>query len=258
MDSNELGRLADVNLAATWTSLGRSAGSAIGGTDECPLVATQIPAAFFNGAYTTRRVADPDAVVADAISFMAEHRVPWLMWVREGVDDALLAAGRRAGLRDAGGPPGMVLPSIGGVPVPPDGFEVAIVSDAVSLASFHDVGARGYEMPLEVFQSFITIDAIGGPDVVAVIGSVDGTAVSVAFACMSGTTIGIYGVATPTEHRRRGYGEAITWAAIEAGVALGGDHAVLQASDLGAPVYRSMGFVDVGRYQQLEGPPGPA
>ncbi len=68
--------------------------------------------AFFNGAFVTGRVADPGRVVADAVAFMAEREVPWLLWVREGIDDGLLAAGRRAGLRDAGGPPGMVLPSI--------------------------------------------------------------------------------------------------------------------------------------------------
>jgi hypothetical protein len=28
---------------------------------------------------------------------------------------------------------------------------------------------------------------------------------------------------------------------------------VLQASDLGAPVYRDMGFVELGHYVQLEG-----
>jgi predicted acetyltransferase len=62
-------------------------------------------------------------------------------------------------------------------------------------------------------------------------------------------------VATPPEHRRRGYGAAVTWAAIEEGRRQGCDHAALQASELGAPIYRSMGFVDVGQYVQLEGPP---
>ena len=60
-------------------------------------------------------------------------------------------------------------------------------------------------------------------------------------------------MATPPEFRRRGYGAAATWAAIEVGAQRGCDHAVLQASEMGAPVYRRMGFVDVGRYVQLEG-----
>jgi GNAT superfamily N-acetyltransferase len=255
VDSIEMGRLGDVNLAAAWTVLGRSCGGAIGGTDDCPFVASGIPAAFFNGIYVTQRMADPDAVVADAIEFMAEHGVPWLLWVRAGVDDELLEAGRLAGLRDAGGPPSMVLPSIDAAPAPPDGFEVDVVDDPAGLAMFRELAARGFGMPTEIVDRFVTLDTVADPDIVAVIGSVGGEAVSVALACLSGTTIGIYNVATPEEHRRRGFGEAITWAAVRAGADLGGTHAALQASELGAPVYRAMGFVDVGRYVQLEGPP---
>jgi ribosomal protein S18 acetylase RimI-like enzyme len=255
MDDGEMGRLADVNLAATWSSLGRSCGAALGGSDECPFVATGIPAAFFNGVYATRRVDDPDAVVGAAIEFMSERAVPWLMWVREGVDDALLDAGRRRRLRDAGGPPAMVLPTIGRVPDRPDGLEIEVVTDRGGLDTFRDVAARGFEMPLEVVERFMTSATLAAPTNVAAIGAVDGVAVSVALASVTGSTVGIYNVATPEEHRRRGYGEAVTWAGIQAGTELGGDHAALQASELGAPVYRSMGFVDVGRYRQLEGPP---
>ena len=255
MDPIELGRLADVNLGVTWASLGRATGAAVGGPVECPFVASGIPAAFFNGVYPAQRVPDPDAIVADAIEFMHRHAVPWLLWVRDGVDDALLDAGRRAGLRDAGGPPGMVLPSIGPIPARPEGFDVEIVSDASGVDTFRDITARGFEMPIELVRQFISIDTFADPHMMAVVGSVEGVAVSAALACMSGTTIGIYNVATPAEHRRRGYGAAVTWAALEAGAARGGDHAALQASELGAPVYRAMGFVDIGRYVQLEGPP---
>ena len=253
----EMGRLADVNLAATWASLGRSSDAAVGGSEVCTFVATGIPVAFFNGVYVTQPVADPEGVVRDAIEFMSEHSVPWLLWVREGVDEGLLDAGRRAGLRDTGGPPGMVLPSIPATFSAPDGFEITVVADAAGIETFVDVAARGFEMPVEVAERLVTSATIADPSMVAVVGSVDGVAVSVALASMTGPTIGIYNVATPAEHRRRGYGEAITWAAIAAGAELGGDHAALQASQLGAPVYRSMGFVDVGRYVQLEGPPAP-
>jgi hypothetical protein len=255
MDPIELGRLADVNLAAAWTALGRASGAALGGPAECPFVASGIPAAFFNGVYATQRVADPDAVVADSIEFMDRHAVPWLLWVRDGVDDGLLDAGRRAGLRDAGGPPAMVLPSIGPIPARPAGFDVEIVADASGLDTFRDIVARGFDMPIEIVRQLISTDTFDDPNISGVVGSVDGVAVSAALACISGITVGIYNVATPAEHRRRGYGAAVTWAAIEAGATHGSDHAALQASELGAPVYRAMGFVDIGRYVQLEGPP---
>jgi ribosomal protein S18 acetylase RimI-like enzyme len=67
--------------------------------------------------------------------------------------------------------------------------------------------------------------------------------------------VGIYAVGTARDHRRLGYGRAVTWAAIEAGVeAWGGTFAVLQSSEMGVPVYASMGFTVIGRYLELVRP----
>lgn len=251
-DLNELGRLADENLAGTWAAFGRAVG-AVGGSDRCTFVATGIPVAFFNGAYAAGPVADTEQVVADAAAFMADHAVPWLLWVRAGVDDALLEAGRRAGLSDAGGPPAMVLPAIDEIPTPPDGLEVRVARTAADLDDFRDLTTRGFEMPPELSAMLIADALLGDPAIAIVIGTVEGTPVSCALVSVTGTTAGIYNVGTPPEHRRRGYGAAVTWAAIAEGAERGCDHSVLQASELGAPVYRAMGFVDVGRYVQLEG-----
>lgn len=251
-DLVELGRLADENLAGSWAAFGRAAG-AVGGADRCTFVATGIPAAFFNGAYAAGAVADPERVVADALGFMAEQRVPWLLWVREGVDDALLDAGRGAGLTDAGGPPAMALPSISAIPPAPDGLEVRLASTPSDLVDFRDLTTRGFEMPAEVSAAMIADSLLDDPAIAIVIGSVAGTPVSCALVSITGTTAGIYNVGTPPEFRRHGYGAAVTWAAIEEGARRGCDHSILQASEMGAPVYRAMGFVDVGRYVQLEG-----
>jgi len=253
-DLVELGRLGDENLAGSWAAFGAASG-AVGSTDRCTLVATGIPAAFFNGAYLAGPVDDPEQVVADAIAFMAERGVPWLLWVRAGVDDAVLDAGRRAGLRDAGGPPGMVLPSIGSGPPAPDGLEVRVVRDLADVAVFRDVAARGFEMPAEIGEVLVPDSLVDDPAIGMVIGWNGDAPVSCALVSITGSTAGIYNVATPPEFRRRGYGAAVTWTAIEEGARRGCDHSILQASEMGAPVYRAMGFVDIGRYVQLEGPP---
>ena len=44
-------------------------------------------------------------------------------------------------------------------------------------------------------------------------------------------------------------------AGVAEGARRGCTNSILQASDAGYPIYRRMGFVDLGRYVQLEGPP---
>jgi GNAT superfamily N-acetyltransferase len=72
-----------------------------------------------------------------------------------------------------------------------------------------------------------------------------GRVVSGAMACVSAGVVGVYSVATVPAFRRRGFGEEVTWAAIAADASL---PAILQPSPEGAPLYRRMGFVPVGRY----------
>jgi GNAT superfamily N-acetyltransferase len=86
-------------------------------------------------------------------------------------------------------------------------------------------------------------------DVRLAVGYLENAPVAVATAIRDGSTIGIYAVATAERVRRRGFGRAVTWAAIQAGLdAWGGSMAVLQSSEMGVPVYASMGFTEIGRY----------
>lgn len=252
-----LARLADENLARTWQAMGRNGGIAAE-HDSVVMVATGIPAAFFNGAYVTARTADPEAAIAAANRFMGDAGVPWLLWVRDGVDDELLAAGRQAGLRDAGGPPGMVMAQVPDPPPLPAGLEIETVADAAALADHWDVVARGYGMPREIATRLVTERTIADPAFAVLLGRVGGEPVSTAILSVTGRTAGVYTVGTPPEHRRRGYGAALTWAVVEEGRRRGCDHAALQASADGRPVYAAMGFADIGNYVQLEGPAGGA
>ena len=65
------------------------------------------------------------------------------------------------------------------------------------------------------------------------------------------TVAGIYWVATIEEQRRRGYGEALTWAAVAGGRELGCGIASLQASKLGRRIYARMGFEHGLDYEYL-------
>src|SRR4029077_2871271 len=112
MDEAELAVAADVNLAVTWAALGRAMGADVVEVDSTSLMASGLPAAFFNGAFVGAPPADPEQLVAEAVRFFGDRGLPWLLWVRDGVSPATLEAGRAAGLRDAGGPPAMGLAPI--------------------------------------------------------------------------------------------------------------------------------------------------
>jgi hypothetical protein len=88
------------------------------------------------------------------------------------------------------------------------------------------------------------------PDVRLIVGYVHERPVTAAAAFGSPGVVGVYAVDTIDTARRRGYGRAATWAAIDAGRrAWRADLAVLQSTAAGLPLYRSMGFVEVGRYE---------
>ena len=219
------------------------------------MTATGLPIAFFNGAFASAPAIDPDAVVRDVLQFYASRGVPYLMWVRDGADDALLAAGRAAGLTDAGGPPVQVLDPILSAPALPPELVVELATDSADVQAHRDVLVAGFGMPLDVAQRVIGDGCLGDPDLAIVVGRVDSIAVATAVLVRSGDTAGVYNVATVPEHQHKGFGAAVTWAVVAEGTRRGCTHAVLQASEAGYPVYRRMGFTDLGRYVQLAGPP---
>jgi len=80
----------------------------------------------------------------------------------------------------------------------------------------------------------------------------DGRAVACASLCTAGDAAGIYAVAVTEGARRRGYGRAVSLAALQAGADRGHRFGVLQSSQLGFSVYRGIGLTLVCRLQAYE------
>jgi GNAT superfamily N-acetyltransferase len=255
MDVESLAVAADRNLAAGWAMMGRAAGFPVAEAGPITATASGLPIAFFNGAFAVGPAADPDEAIRDVLDFFAARQVPYLLWVRAGSDEPLVAAARAAGLTDAGGPPLMALAAIPPAPPVPEGLEISLAVDAADLEAHREVLTAGFGMPPVVAQTFIGRDLLSQPDLAVAVGRVDGVPVSTALLARTGDTAGVYNVATSPGHQRKGYGEAATWAVVAEGARRGCTHAVLQASEAGYPVYLRMGFDDIGRYQQLMGPP---
>jgi N-acetylglutamate synthase len=103
-----------------------------------------------------------------------------------------------------------------------------------------DLCARGFEAPVELFAAMITpaVASVAG----VFVGEVDGTPVTTGVHLVQGDSVGVFNVATPPEHRRRGYGAALTAGLVRAGHRDGATWAWLQSSDDGFGVYERLGF----------------
>jgi GNAT superfamily N-acetyltransferase len=140
------------------------------------------------------------------------------------------------------------LPVPGSLPVP-DGHEIRRATDLEGVRDHITAGSAGFGMPVEWFEMVMGETLLADPSVAIYTGYTDGVPVTAGLGYRTGTTIGIYNIATVESARRKGYGAAMTMRIVDDGVAAGCDVAVLQASDMGYAVYERLGFRTVVRYR---------
>jgi GNAT superfamily N-acetyltransferase len=207
-----------------------------------------IPFAPFNGVWSaTGDVATAD--VLTAVDEFAAGDLPWNVQLRPGypteLDDEL--AGR--GLVVTGDIPFMVLPD-------PALLAAAVQRSAAThrqVETFADLDSllslleRGMGLPPELGREMFPMRLMFlGATWIAT----DGQDVSTGLGFVHDGWCGVFNVATPEEHRGRGYGGAVTAHTVEAARAAGARGAYLQSSAMGLPVYQRLGFVTVESWRQ--------
>ncbi len=94
------------------------------------------------------------------------------------------------------------------------------------------------------------------PHVHSAVAYLDGAPVSVAQILMSHGIAGVYWVGSLEAARGRGLAEAVTRHVTNLGFDLGATNVQLQASSMGEPIYRRMGYEDLHRREfRLAAPP---
>lgn len=143
----------------------------------------------------------------------------------------------------------------------PPGLTIEQAADPAALAEAGPVTMEMMDDP-EAHAAFASAyEAMAfGPDpaLVCFVARLDGRPVATS-ALYTGTGVaGLYGVGTLPEARGRGYGRAVSAAALAEGRRRGLRIGALLSSDLGLPVYRRLGFREVGSasfYASPEVPP---
>lgn len=247
MDHDRRRQAADQNVVAAFRLVRdhyadpRGGGARFGRVEA---IATGVESAFFNMALVLDPAAIPGDVVA-AADWIEGRGLPASIHVRDDVGPDIATALRESGFQaEAWSSPVMVLEPLPPAPIPDlDGVTLRVGGPELH-DDFHAALESG-----DAFRRVLGTAFLSDRSVRIATAYLLGEPVSAAVAIRSGLAAGIYVVWTQERARRRGIGRAVTWAAIEAARRTWNVRiAILQSSEMGLPVYRSMGFAEVSRY----------
>jgi hypothetical protein len=204
------------------------------------------PLPAMNGVWSANDDAAAAAALASELERLRANGIPPGVTVLNGEAPRLLTEARRLGLSETLHLPGMTVAPDRFRPVETDRAEIEIVDHEEALADACVVLADGFGVPAEWFRDIYTPEGLGGGVVYLLRENGGPASTAVSYRGRSG--LGIFNVATPQQWRGRGYGAAVTSRAVADGFANGADFAYLQASAMGEPVYRRLGFEQVSTY----------
>ena len=230
-----------------WERAAESTGHPVERDGGVSLVSSGSPVQFFNRAFVEDDPEDPAASLDRAREFFGD--LPFLFEVRRGLHPRAAAEATRRGLPVLLAEPGMAMSPIvvNATQTASDDLEITLASPE-DLSTNLEIQAEAFEVPVElitpVFLPLMTADNVrcftgwheGEPVATSVVVADDGLA-------------GVYSVATRARARGRGFGQAMTAAALRAGVEeLGCTASYLQASAMGKGIYERMGYRVVAEY----------
>jgi len=217
-------------------------------------VSTGLPVAMLNIAFVKRTLADPQASLKEVMHFYDEKGLPFVVRVREGVDLESQPASAALGMPYSDTVPGMALYPVPAPPEPVHGLSIKRVSDSKRLNDYQRVAAEGFGIPLEFAERLMGPAFLEVEGFESYLGTMDDEPVGVSSVFVDGAVAGVYNVAALPSYRRRGIGEAMTWRSVARGGEAGCTVAVLEASEMGKPMYERMGFRVVAPYRTFRRP----
>lgn len=229
-------------VAATWQHLARALPAAWVARDGGAIAwVSGVDLPTLNGVWAERTDPDPDAV-AGLLDRVQAVGLPYCLQLRPGASPALaeLAAARAMSV-EAEVPLMVMDPAVATCARPPAGLELRELSP--EQAGLHaSVAAAAFEAPQEFLARLMIPDVLRLPGVRCYLGEVDSQPVTTGMGITLGAFVGVFSIATPPAHRRRGYGAAVTTRAIADGMAAGAKWSWLQSTPAGYATYARLGF----------------
>jgi hypothetical protein len=256
MTSAQLVELSDLNYAESIRELARRAGAIVHDEGGVLFYTALHPLPVLsNGAMRTDPTVPAVEVLQRAGFFFAQHKRGYSILLCAHRDEDLRIAASDSGLHPMGDMPGMVLDHRLPEAVAPQGVTLRRVeteADRVAFAGVMELAYGTYGMPTGVTPLlFARLDVLRAPHIVSYLADLDGRPSAGAMVIVTHGVAGIYWVGAVPDARGRGLAELCTRAAGNTGFDQGARIAALQASTMGEPLYRRMGYVEVTRYPYL-------
>jgi ribosomal protein S18 acetylase RimI-like enzyme len=209
-----------------------------------------------NGAFRTDESVPAADLIGHADAFFARRKRGYTVKIRDtGQDTDLEARCADAGLVAFGEPfPEMICRQPFADVSPPDGVAIRLVRDEQGLRDFAAVNADAYAvygMPPEVFTDSFDEPAslLGDDDTGVVVAYRDDVPLAAALTYLSDGIASLQWVGTATRAQQAGLGRVITQAVTNLAFERGATKVTLQASEMGEPVYRKLGYETLYHYR---------
>lgn len=207
-----------------------------------------------NGAFRLDARASAGELIERADAWFAERGRGWSLGTPSGNggDQDLIDAALDRGFVTVTDQPAMVCDERLADAVPPAGIELRVLTAEADAAAFVAMADQAYTslgLPAGVMPAMGGPTPLMPPPHLVTVGAFEGDGiVSGAQVLFSHGIAGVYCVATAESARGRGLAELVTRAVTNLGFDGGAPLVTLQASPMGEPIYRRMGYRELYRY----------
>ena len=215
---------------------------------------TGFPSRQFNIFFVKEKTSNPLKLLQKGEQFFESRKLPFRISFRCGLEKDFYPLLSERGYKENRPETVMTLSDLPDKNVFQRDLDIRRVSSAEGLADFQEIVEKSYLLPAGSGPAVVTERTVNLPDTEMFVGYADNQPACTSMLIKTGPVAGIYWVATLERFRNRGFGKAVTVESLVAGRNRGCAFASLQASVMGNPVYRRIGFDNPYNYQNYNSP----
>lgn len=193
-----------------------------------------------------------EGLLQEAINFFKDEKKDFVVWVRDHRDQELeneLKSKGYSAMREPGIAGMMIGEPINNLDTP-EGYSLKKVESLKGISDYAKVVKEAFDKEDEILDAMYGhVESLMATNINAYVLYEGDTPVAAASTLLSDGVAGIYYLAALEEHRGKGIGSYMTMVATNSGFEMGADAVILQASLLGEPIYKKLGYKVITHYR---------